>query len=54
MAQLFMHQGPQALPAFSKPPRDWNNEDVRFNLARRLAPKVQWPADIDLQSRTAP
>lgn len=54
MAQLFMQQGPQALPTFPRPPRDWNNEDVRFNLARRLAPKVQWPADIDLQSRTAP
>ncbi|WP_448695970.1 DUF6708 domain-containing protein [Pseudomonas moraviensis] len=54
MAQLFMQQGPQALPTFTRPPRDWNNEDVRFNLARRLAPKVQWPADIDLQSRTAP
>ncbi|MEL1086701.1 DUF6708 domain-containing protein [Pseudomonas sp. OB66] len=54
MAQLFMQQGPQALPTFPRPPRDWNNEDARFNLARRLAPKVQWPADIDLQSRTAP
>ncbi|MGE8149771.1 DUF6708 domain-containing protein [Pseudomonas vancouverensis] len=54
MAQLFMQQGLQALPTFPRPPRDWNNEDVRFNLARRLAPKVQWPADIDLESRTAP
>ncbi|SDV01202.1 hypothetical protein SAMN05216558_1806 [Pseudomonas vancouverensis] len=54
MAQLFMQQGPQALPTFPRPPRDWNNEDVSFNLARRLAPKVQWPADLDLESRTAP
>ncbi len=54
MALLFMQQGPHALPHFSRPPRDWNNEDVSFNLARRLAPKVQWPADIDLESRTAP
>ncbi|WP_349251751.1 DUF6708 domain-containing protein [Pseudomonas sp. SCA2728.1_7] len=54
MAQLFMQQGPQALPAFSKPPRDWNNEDVTFNLARRLAPKVRWPVNIDLESKTAP
>ncbi|WP_349251752.1 DUF6708 domain-containing protein [Pseudomonas sp. SCA2728.1_7] len=54
MAQLFMQQGPQALPTFPRPPRDWNNEDVRFNLARRLAPKVQWPAEIDLESRSAP
>ncbi|MGA9703266.1 DUF6708 domain-containing protein [Pseudomonas sp.] len=54
MAQLFMQQGPHALPAFPRPPRDWNNEDVTFNLARHLAPKVQWPAPIDLESRTAP
>jgi hypothetical protein len=54
MALLFMQQGPQALPQFPRPPRDWNNEDVSFNLARRLAPKVQWPADMDLESRTAP
>ena len=54
MAQLFMQQGPQALPAFPRPPRDWNNEDVSFNLARRLAPKVRWPAELDLESRTAP
>ncbi|MGH8384492.1 MAG: DUF6708 domain-containing protein, partial [Pseudomonas sp.] len=36
MAQLFMQQGPQALPHFPRAPRDWNNEDVTFNLARRL------------------
>uniref|UniRef100_UPI0030D77442 DUF6708 domain-containing protein n=1 Tax=Pseudomonas sp. RL_105y_Pfl2_101 TaxID=3088708 RepID=UPI0030D77442 len=53
-AQLFMQQGPQALPTFSRPPRDWNNEDVSFNLARRLAPKVRWPTEIDLESRTGP
>ena len=54
MAQLFMQQGPHALPSFPYPPRDWNNEDVSFNLARRLAPKVVWPAEMDLESRTAP
>ncbi|WP_331481581.1 DUF6708 domain-containing protein [Pseudomonas veronii] len=54
MALLFMQQGPQALPQFPRPPRDWNNEDVSFNLARRLAPKVRWPAEIDLESRTSP
>lgn len=54
MAQLFMQQGPHALPTFDRPPRDWNNEDVTFNLARRLAPKVKWPADLDLESRTSP
>ena len=54
MAQLFMQQGAHALPTFPYPPRDWNNEDVSFNLARRLAPKVVWPAEMDLESRTAP
>ena len=54
MAQLFMQQGPHALPTFLYVPRDWNNEDVSFNLARRLAPKVVWPAEMDLESRTAP
>ena len=54
MAQLFMQQGPDALPTFPYVPRDWNNEDVSFNLARRLAPKVVWPAEMDLESRTAP
>ena len=54
MAQLFMQQGSQALPLFPRPPRDWNNEKKRFNLARRLAPKVHWPEAIDLESRSAP
>ncbi|MNQ89211.1 hypothetical protein D3C85_1045110 [compost metagenome] len=54
MALLFMQQGPQALPQFPRPPRDWNNENVTFNLARRLAPKVRWPTEIDLESRSAP
>jgi hypothetical protein len=54
MVQIFMQQGPQALPAFEKPPRDWNNEEHFFNFARRFAPKVKWPEDMDLESRTAP
>ena len=54
MAQLFMQQGPQALPTFPHPPRDWNNEPATFNLARRFAPKVQWPYEMDLESRSAP
>jgi hypothetical protein len=54
MAQIYMQQGPQALPTFDRPPRDWNDEPHSFNLARRFAPKVQWPADMDLESRTAP
>ncbi|WPO98562.1 DUF6708 domain-containing protein [Pseudomonas sp. HR96] len=54
IAQLFMQQGPEAIPAFDRPPRDWNNEDDTLNIARRLAPKVKWPEHIDLESRTAP
>ncbi|WPO98561.1 DUF6708 domain-containing protein [Pseudomonas sp. HR96] len=54
IAQLFMQQGPEAIPAFDRSPRDWNNEDDTLNIARRLAPKVKWPEDIDLESRTAP
>lgn len=47
----FMQQGPQALPPvsqFSDP-----NEASRWDLARRLAPEVRWPADIDAESRSA-
>lgn len=54
MAVAFMHQGPQALPKFTRPPRDWNNEDPGLNLARRFAPKVKWPEAMDIESRTAP
>jgi hypothetical protein len=54
LAQIFMQQGPQALPHFDKPPRDWNNEEHFFNFARRFAPRVKWPEDMDLESRTAP
>ncbi|MEJ1096769.1 MULTISPECIES: DUF6708 domain-containing protein [unclassified Pseudoxanthomonas] len=54
MAQTFMQQGQQALPKFNRPPRDWNNEAPGMNLARRFAPKVQWPEAMDIESRTAP
>lgn len=54
LAQLYMQQGPDAMPEFEYLPRDWNNEDVTLNLARYLAPKVKWPEQIDLESRTAP
>ena len=54
LAQVFMQQGPHALPKFDRPPRDWNNEDPGLNLARRFAPKVAWPVDMDIESRTAP
>ncbi|WPP01495.1 DUF6708 domain-containing protein [Pseudomonas sp. HR96] len=54
MAQLYMQQGPGAVPKFGKPPRDWNNEAHFENIARRFAPKVKWPEAMDLESRTAP
>ncbi|WP_228752899.1 DUF6708 domain-containing protein [Pseudomonas aeruginosa] len=54
MARAFMNQGPDALPQYPHPPRDWNNDVPWYNLALRLAPKVEWPADIDRESRTAP
>ncbi|MDD0977312.1 DUF6708 domain-containing protein [Pseudomonas fontis] len=47
--RLYMQQGPEALPPFSYEPRDWDTNPVC-----RWAPKVQWPADMDLESRTAP
>jgi len=54
MARAFMNQGPGALPKYSNPPRDWNNYVPAFDPGLRLAPKVQWPADLDLESRTWP
>lgn len=48
----YMQQGPSALPP-PDPPRD-HNDVPSYNIALRLAPKVEWPADMDLVSRTAP
>ncbi|RII76717.1 hypothetical protein D0894_15895 [Pseudomonas monteilii] len=53
IARAFMQQGPEALPKFVHPPRDWNDDDG-LSLMHCLAPKVQWPADIDRESRSAP
>ncbi|MFK0311644.1 DUF6708 domain-containing protein [Pseudomonas sp. NPDC090233] len=53
VARLFMQQGPEALPDFVNPPWDWNSDDG-LSPMHCLAPKVQWPADIDRESRTAP
>ncbi|WP_250472824.1 DUF6708 domain-containing protein [Caballeronia sp. GAFFF1] len=49
----YMQRGPQALPPSKWQPRDWNNEPT-VNLARLLAPKVKWPVEMDIESRTAP
>lgn len=53
IARLFMQQGPEALPKFVHPPRDWNDDDGLSHM-HCLAPKVLWPEDIDRESRTAP
>ncbi|MCU1730974.1 MULTISPECIES: DUF6708 domain-containing protein [unclassified Pseudomonas] len=48
----YMQQGPDALPP-PEPP--WDHNDVLWcNIGMLLAPKVEWPADMDLESRTAP
>lgn len=54
IAQLFMQESPQALPHFKHPPRERNSEQSHFNVFWRFAPKVAWPAEIDIESRTAP
>ncbi|MFJ4345558.1 DUF6708 domain-containing protein [Pseudomonas sp. NPDC089401] len=53
IARAFMQQGPEALPEFVNPPWDWN-EGIHSNPFDQRAPKVQWPAEMDLESRTAP
>jgi len=48
--RAYMQVGPEALPpveAFNDP-----NEVSPLNLALRFAPKVEWPAAIDLESRS--
>ncbi|MFJ4351250.1 DUF6708 domain-containing protein [Pseudomonas sp. NPDC089428] len=53
IARLFMHEGAEALPEFVHSPWNWN-EGTYSNPFDQRAPKVQWPADMDLESRTAP
>ena len=48
----YMQQGPDALPPPGRP-KDHNNV-MEHNIALLLAPKVKWPADMDLESRTVP
>ena len=48
----YMQKGPDALPPPGRP-KDHNNV-MEHNIALLLAPKVKWPADMDLESRTAP
>ncbi|PVZ42752.1 DUF6708 domain-containing protein [Pseudomonas sp. CC120222-01a] len=62
IVRLFMQQGPEAIPDFLHPS---NNKDenpspntegkiVFRNPFNRLGPEVNWPAEMDLESRTAP
>ncbi|MEN5303543.1 DUF6708 domain-containing protein [Pseudomonas sp. TWI628] len=62
IVRLFMQQGPEAIPNFLHPS---SNKDeipspntegkiVFRNPFDRLAPEVNWPAEMDLESRTAP
>lgn len=48
----YMQEGPHALPP-PGPPKD-HNDLIWWEFALRLAPKVSWPPDMDLESRTAP
>jgi len=50
--RTYMQEGPSALPPPGTP-KD-HNDVLWCELALRLAPKVAWPADMDLESRTAP
>jgi len=49
--RAYMQLGPQALPPVEE--LHDPNEVPPLNLALRLAPKVQWPAEMDAESRSA-
>ncbi|WP_328312050.1 DUF6708 domain-containing protein [Pseudomonas guariconensis] len=49
---VYMQDGPETLPP-PNPPRD-HNDVLWCEITKRLAPKVEWPAEIDRESRTAP
>lgn len=49
----YMQKGIQGLDPDHAEPRDVNDV-APYNIALRLAPRVQWPADMDRESRTAP
>ncbi|MFJ4344227.1 DUF6708 domain-containing protein [Pseudomonas sp. NPDC089401] len=48
----YMQEGPSALPPPDEP-KD-HNDILWCEIASRLAPKVEWPTEMDLESRTAP
>ena len=49
----YMQEGPNSLPPLHSPSRD-SEDEHRLNIAYMLAPKVKWPAAMDIESRTAP
>jgi len=49
----YMQQGPQALPPCDIEPRDANDVPA-YNVALRWAPRVEWPVEMDRESRSAP
>ncbi|PTX07960.1 hypothetical protein DBL07_04530 [Achromobacter mucicolens] len=49
----YMQHGIKGLDPDRAEPRD-ANDVAPYNIALRLAPRVQWPTDMDLESRTAP
>ena len=49
----YMQEGPAALPPSDDLPFDHDNERT-LNIAYLLAPKVKWPAEMDIESQTAP
>ncbi|MGP8471133.1 DUF6708 domain-containing protein [Burkholderia sp. PR2] len=49
----YMQEGPNSLPSPDYPSCD-SEEENRLNIAYMLAPKVKWPAAMDIESRTAP
>ncbi|MFJ4344229.1 DUF6708 domain-containing protein [Pseudomonas sp. NPDC089401] len=48
----YMQEGPSALPPPGIP-KD-HNDVLWYEFALRFAPKVMWPPEMDLESRTAP
>ncbi|MBN3858023.1 hypothetical protein G3N59_32020 [Paraburkholderia sp. Ac-20340] len=49
----YMQHGRQGLDPNEAEPHDANDVPP-YNLALRLAPRVEWPADMDAESRSAP
>lgn len=53
IARTFMQHGPGSVNFSEHTPAPLDGDD-HLNLFQRLAAEVKWPADMDLESRTAP